>query len=295
MISKIRGMEVIHCAEELVKGRATLPIDPIQLAKDKDIEVRSWRPSKRGISGFLMKQGDVFGIGYSEFINNQGFVNFTVGHELGHYCIPGHVEKLFHGDSIFHYSQSGFISHNECEKEADLFSASVLMPEALFRTELRKSGSGFKAIEALAGLCVTSITATAIRFAEFAEDPVAIIVGSGARVGFCEMSDCLRYHRGLTWLKAGDPIPESSATFKFQQDTANVSGARSTEGFSMLDEWFDGAPRIEVKEDVVGLGHYEKTLTVLFTREPLDDEEGDDNDEEREHEGGYIPSWRRGR
>jgi len=27
----------------------------------------------------------------------------------------------------------------------------------------------------------------------------------------------------------------------------------------------DGAPRIEIKEDVVGLGHYGKTLTVLFT------------------------------
>lgn len=39
----------------------------------------------------------------------------------------------------------------------------------------------------------------------------------------------------------------------------------------MLDEWFDGAPRVEMNEDVVGLGHYGKTLAVLFTDEEIDE------------------------
>jgi hypothetical protein len=294
MISKIRRLEITRCAEDLVRGRGPLPIDPIKLAREKGIEVRSWRPSKPGVSGFLMKQGDAFGIGYSEFINNQGFINFTVGHELGHYCLPGHVQKLFSDNSIFHYSQSGYVSHNECEKEADLFSATLLMPETLFTKELRRSGAGFRAIEALSGACMTSITATAIRFAQFSEDPVAIIVGNNGRVGFCEMSDTLRYHRGLTWLKAGDPIPESSATHKFQQRNENITTGQRTEGFTMLDEWFEGAPRVEVKEDVVGLGHYEKTLTVLFSADALSEDEEDESEPERE-KGTYIPSWRRTR
>jgi hypothetical protein len=242
-----------------------------------------------------MKQGDAFGIGYSEFINNQGFINFTVGHELGHYFLPGHVERLFPGDSIFHYSQSGFVSSDECEKEADLFSATLLMPEKLFRQELRRSGTGFPAIESLSRTCATSITATAIRFAQFSKDPVAIVVGNNGRVAFCEMSDTLRYHRGFTWLKAGDFIPQSSATFRLQQDKQNIISARKAEAFTMLDDWFEGAPRIEVKEDVVGLGHYEKTLTVLFTSETLPDEDTEDDFEEEKYEGGYIPSWRRGR
>ncbi len=33
----------------------------------------------------------------------------------------------------------------------------------------------------------------------------------------------------------------------------------------MLHEWLDEAPRIEMKEDVVGLRHYGKALTILFT------------------------------
>ena len=54
----------------------------------------------------------------------------------------------------------------------------------------------------------------------------------------------------------------------------------------MLDEWLEGAPRVEMKEDVVGLGHYGKTLTVLFTDEDI---ESNDPDEERDS----FDSWQR--
>src|SRR5688500_4490494 len=124
MISKIRRLEVLRCAEEVSKEFAALPIDPIAIAMRKEITIQSWEPTKQGVSGFLMKKGDAFGIGYSSFIKNQGFVNFTVGHELGHYHLDGHVEKLFVNGSGIHHSQSGFVSIDECEKEADLFSAS---------------------------------------------------------------------------------------------------------------------------------------------------------------------------
>lgn len=53
---------------------------------------------------------------------------------------------------------------------------------------------------------------------------------------------------------------------------------RRAEGSSYLDDWFDGAPQVEVNEDVVGLGSYGKTLTVLFTDEDLEDEDDDEDD-----------------
>jgi len=292
-MSRVRQREVAGRAEDLIKelGLSSLPIKPIEIAQRKDILVQAWDAPQAGVSGFLMKNGDAFGIGYSKCINNEGFINFTVGHELGHYCIPGHVEKLLNNPAGLHYSHSGFVSHDDCEREADLFSAALLMPEALFRNALRRSGAGFPAIDTLAKLCVTSITATAIRFAEYSDDPVAIIVGNSGRVGFCSMSETIRTKKGLTWLKAGDSIPPGSTTARFQKDPENIAAAKQAEGVSMLDDWFDGAPRIEVKEDVIGLGHYGKTLTVLFTNETLDAEEEDDESED--DEDGYIPSWKR--
>jgi hypothetical protein len=49
---------------------------------------------------------------------------------------------------------------------------------------------------------------------------------------------------------------------------------------SYLDDWLDGAPQVEVNEDVVGLGSYGKTLTILFTDEDLEDEDQDDEDDD---------------
>jgi hypothetical protein len=222
-----------------------------------------------------MKSGDSFGIGYSTSIKNPGFINFTVGHELGHYFLDGHVVKLFATGSL-HASHSGFISDDTCEREADLFAASLLMPEVLFRKATRVAGQGFPAIEFLANKCGTSITATAIRYAEFSEDPVVVIVSSGGMVEYCCLSPAIQELGGITWLKRGDAIPGTTTTGKFQSHAQNILDAAKDEGFSMLDDWIDGTPRIEMKEDVVGLGDYEKILTVLFTEEIVEPEDPDE-------------------
>lgn len=77
-------------------------------------------------------------------------------------------------------------------------------------------------------------------------------------------------------------MPPSSVTARFQRDPQNITDAKQLEETAMLDEWMDGAPRIEVNEDVVGLGHYGKTLTVLFTDESLELEDDDPADEDFE-------------
>lgn len=287
MLSKIRKLEVVKCAEDLVKelGISSLPVNPIAIAKGRGITVQSWKPTKRGISGFLMKQGDAFGIGYSNIFSNPGFVNFTVGHELGHYFLPGHVDRLFVGSATFHYSQSGFVSNDECEKEADLFSASLLMPKELFRRAVRSAGEGFSGIEKLAGDCVTSITATSIHYAEHSENPVAVIISENGVVQFCCLSEILRNRQGMTWLNRGDSIPAGTATADFQKAFANVLDGKKAKAFTMLDEWFEGGPRLEMKEDVVGLGAYGKTLTVLFSDEEINEED--------EEDFGWKPRWER--
>lgn len=287
MISKIRRLEIAKCAEDLIKELqiTSLPVNPIEIAKSRDITVNSWEPKISGVSGFLIQQGDAFGIGYSTFIKNQGFIHFTVGHELGHYFLPGHAEKLLIGNKP-HFSHSGFVSDDNCEQEADLFSATLLMPGELFLKSIRKYGEGFNAIESLANLCMTSITATAIRYAEFSENPAAVLVTADGRVEFCCLSDALRNRQGLTWLKRGDFIPESSSTARFQKDFKNVTEGRKVKSHSMLDEWFEGAPCIEMKEDIIGLGHYEKTLTVLFTDKEIEEEDEPDS-------GEWKPRWER--
>jgi hypothetical protein len=75
-------------------GFKALPIDPRKIAEASKIKLMPWKPDKLGISGFLMRAGENFGIGYSTAIENPGFINFTTAHELGHHFLSGHVEAL---------------------------------------------------------------------------------------------------------------------------------------------------------------------------------------------------------
>jgi len=149
------------------------------------------------------------------------------------------------------------------------------MPESLFRVALNDAGYGFPAISTLRELCKTSITATAIRYATYSDDPVAIIVSSGQRIEYCFLSECLRDLPGLTWLRKGDPVPRNTETHEFNKNSLNIQGASTSEAWTNLDKWFDGAPSIEMKEDVVGLGSYLRTLTVLFTDQAIELEDDD--------------------
>lgn len=283
MNDKVLRAEAERCANELIQELkiTSLPIDPIKIASDKGILTQAMDSEILGVSGFLMKQDDNFGIGYSTRLDNEGLIHFTVAHELGHYMLPGHVNLLFGDGSTIHKSKSGFISSDKHEKQADYFAATLLMPEEMVIQQLRRIGDGFTAIENLARCCKTSLTATAIRYAQLAEIPAAVIVSSGNVIDYCFISPELNSVKGLTWIKKGDYLPSGTATERFNDNPDNISQSKRDEKTTSLDVWFDG-PEVELCEDVVGLGAYGKTLTVLFTTDAIDeDDENDDEEFER--------------
>jgi len=267
-------------AEQVIRELAItkLPVDPFLIAKERQIEVQPKPSPSPGISGFLMKVGDAFAIMYATHIKNEGFIRFTVSHELGHYFLPGHPEKLFPTGQGTHQSRSGFVSRDQTEEEADHFAASLLMPTSLFDEAMNDAGQGFAAIENLASLCKTSVTSTAIRFATRSPDPVAVVVTNGSKIEYCFMSEVIRDLPGINWIRRGEILPSATATHAFNKDKSKVAAGAKAEAWTTLDLWFDGAPEIEMKEDVVGLGSYEKTLTVLFTDQPIEAEDDDQAD-----------------
>lgn len=272
-------------AEQLIRGMAgaALPIDPFSIARSKDIEVLPKPAKDAGVSGMLIRVGNAFAIGYATHIDHIPFQRFCVGHELGHYFLPGHPEAVLNAQGI-HESRAGFRSADRYEIEADRFAAGLLMPRHLFVPALGKAGKGFAAVESLAGVCKTSLHATAIRFAQCSPDPVAIVVSVGDRIDHCFMSDELKTIDGIDWLRKREAVPRDTATFTFNQDGANVQSGARADGTSNLQDWFGGRFNSEVTEDVIGLGSYGKTLTVLYDI-ALPDEE------ELENEDSLIESW----
>lgn len=283
MNDRLCELEAERMAELVIKdmGLTELPICPFDIAERKGIIVKPKESNEGGVSGFLMRVGDTFGICHASHIKVNGFIRFTVAHELGHFFLDGHPEHLFPSGNGVHASRSGFISADPYERQADQFATTLLMPAQLFKARLRTAGEGFQAIQSLAETFVTSLTATAIRFAKYSDDPVAIIVSSKKQVDYCFMSKALEDVPKLKWLKKGSPIAPDTVTYKFNNNDQNITLSRTAEGWSALDLWFDDAPDIEMKEDVIGLGSYGKTLTVLYTDQAIDtDDEESEEDED---------------
>lgn len=281
----------LHASQVIAKLKiAALPVNPFAIADDREIVYQEKTSLAPGISGCLMKVGDAFGILYSSRFANEGFKRFNVGHELGHYFMPGHIEALFGAGQQFHQSETGFTSDNRYEREADSFAASLLMPKALFRAASAKSGQGLEAIEALSDLCVTSLTATAIRYAKLCDDPVAVICSRRDRVQFAFMSNALQVQRGLTWIRKGSGLPAGTATAIFNKDEDNVRKGKRVVSTCTLDTWFEGGSDTELNEEVVGLGDYAKTLTILWADALPDPDEIEDHEEEDDEN--LLPSQR---
>lgn len=275
-----------QAAEQLIKGMniTTLPVDPFAIAQDRDIDVIAKPAADEGVSGMLIRYGNDFAIAYATHIDNEPFQRFSVSHELGHYFLPGHVEAVINETGI-HESRAGSNSNNKYEIEADQFAASFLMPRHLFFPELRRAGEGISAIMHMATLCKTSLHATAIRYTQCTRDPVAIVVSTGNTIDHCFMSTSLKSLNGIDWIRKRDALPRNTPTFIFNQNVENVRNANSTDGTSSLQDWFGGRYNIEVSEDVIGLGSYGKTLTVLYDIDVPDEGEEDDDDES------LIKSW----
>jgi Zn-dependent peptidase ImmA (M78 family) len=271
--------------EEFAKeqGVTSLPVSPIEIAENLGILVEPLPSGKKGVSGMLVEIDGNFGIMYATYVENLGFQNFSVGHELGHYILPGHYEQLMTGG--FHESNSGFVSSERYELEADHFSAGLLMPSFLFDRILNDVSIGLKAVVYLAKKCQTSLTATAIRYAQRTSDPVAVIVSEGQLIQYCFMSDELKQINGLDWIKKGKRLSKNTVTSRFNTAPQNIINSNQAEGETTLSEWFESNLEYEVSEEVIGLGQYGKTLTVLSIGDIPDQEELDEEDE-------LIESWK---
>ena len=118
-----------------------LPVDPYEIARRLDIELMQMPPNGGGASGMLLRVGNEFGIGYPVHIDNEGFRRFSIGHELGHYRLPGHVDAVIDASGK-HLSRAGFVTTDRFELEADHFAAALLMPRKQFSEALSKLPDG---------------------------------------------------------------------------------------------------------------------------------------------------------
>lgn len=261
------------------EGFTELPVDPFVIAERHGIVVQAKPDTATGVSGMLVRHGETFGILYATHVKSEGFQRFSVAHELGHYFLEGHPEHVLKEN--VHESRADFVSGDPFELEADHFAAGLLMPKKAFCREIGRNRDGLVGLKALAERCRASLTSTGIRYADLTDCPAAIVVSTGQMIDYCFMSEALKNVDDLAWIKKGTPLPNSCETRRFNASLENVQGGIDAKGDTNLAEWFGGRRSVEGSEEIVGLGGYGKTLTVLTFTLPDEEEEDDEENLER--------------
>ncbi|RUZ73863.1 ImmA/IrrE family metallo-endopeptidase, partial [Mesorhizobium sp. M7A.F.Ca.CA.001.14.1.1] len=196
-------------------GFDQFPVKPFEIARQKEIEVQAKPADVKGVSGAIIFANDKVTIIYSNEYGNAGFENFSLGHELGHYFLPGHPEEIIALGGA-HMSRADFTQNSSIELEADHFASGLLMPTALTRKFLSKNQVGLDGILKLADEAGCSGTAAAIRAAECSAYPLAVIVSHGEQIAYAFMSNSFKDLDKLFFLRKGMPLPDSE-TLRFNK------------------------------------------------------------------------------
>lgn len=275
-------------------GYDCFPVDPFAIAEAEDIIVEPKAPDQVGVSGGIIFHNDNVGIFYATNIKSEGFRRFTVAHELGHYFLEGHPEEILKTAPI-HISKAGFSQGtNSIELEADHFASGLLMPTRLVGKVIGGNRIGLDGIVALSQLAECSLTASAIRAAECSDYPMAVIVSSGEKIAYAFMSESFKSLDKLSYLRKGVPLPQTH-TLQFNRDPKNVEQSRTVCGETSLSQWFSCRRRLALDEEIIGLGGYGFTLTVLSSEELAEDPDDEAHDEEEQLVDSWTPKFARGR
>ena len=192
---------------------------------------------------------------------------FTLGHELGHFYIDEHRNALAAGRSQPHPSQCEYKSRNLVEQEADFFAGRLLMPEAPFRREAERAGRGLAGIILLTEKFQTSVTSTAIRYAELDLVPCTVIKWNPDGFGWKWLSTATFRARYRKTIERVSDLPQDSATAR-----ALRGGSLPATGFfengSTASAWFpwvadDSFRNVLFIEQAGSLGRF-GALTFLF-------------------------------
>lgn len=257
-------LEIEALASQTLKDYSLyqLPIDIFQLAKILEINLEPYPDTEGGIMGMLIRNKNDFTIIYSTRINNLGLYRFTIAHEIGHYFLPEHVEQALKNGQ--HISNSKYKPWYEVE--ADYFATCLLMPKKLFKSEMSKFPDGLDAIKALSQIFNTSITATAIRYAELADFPISVIFSTDGIIDFVKHSKPM-FKLGRKLVMKGSQIPVSSKSSAIH--TINMTFELPIS----LDIWCQCDSKISGHEIFINLGEYQKRLTVITSNYELDEDQ----------------------
>jgi Zn-dependent peptidase ImmA (M78 family) len=267
---------------KILRAEPTLsyPIPIEELANALDIEEIADLETEAFEGGLLMKPHRSSGIILVNKSARGGRRRFTIGHELGHFCIFSHkpIEGdrfLCSRDDMRRWSASERDTYARMEMEANKFSALLLMPPPMLRKYMSKLGDP----NLLHAIAIhedfeVSKDAAARAYAQHHDEPIAIAVVKDGKV--------LRIYHHIKFPKLGvasnADVPRASCYWRAPKSRAAPTEVSEVSAGQWLEsDW--GKPMPDLFEQVLHqqLGY----ALIMLWPELKDDDDEHDPDENR--------------
>lgn len=263
-LSETRKEETSELAEfiglENIEGTR---VNLLKIAEDRNITY-SYNDYGEFFDGMLEYSENEFHIFINEKNRTDRRQRFTFAHELGHYFIDEHRNALISGSIVPHGSQTNFSSNLEIEREADLFASNLIMPESIFRAELKRTKFSLKSVYRFSEHFEISLTAGAVRMINTDLRPSALLKWTKAGLDWKLLSNSL-YELGLrtTIDKVAFIVPGSPTEQALRNPTLRAEKVYSAG--SIASVWFPNAPKFKdfiFVEESISIGEF-GVLTLL--------------------------------
>lgn len=156
----------------------------------------------------LTKKGG-WAILYNSAIPSKGRINFTLGHEFGHYLVhrlayPAGFEC---GESDV-FGEAPAAARKKLEQEADQFASYLLMPLDDFRAQIGRNPMSLDLLRHCADRYDVSLTAAALKWLESTSLCAAVVVATNGHILWCRRSGAAK--RARIFFPSGMELPEAS-------------------------------------------------------------------------------------
>jgi hypothetical protein len=250
----------------LVLGPEHFPIDVIRVARKYtaqrfpgDAITMAEGANLPGFDGALYrapagKAG--WGIVYNNALASPGRINFTLGHEFGHYLL----HRAAHPNGV-RCGQQDVVrwdsAYGQIEHEANRFAANLLMPLDDFRRQIDAGAKvDLDAISHCAGRYRVSLIAAILRWLGYTTRRAVLVVSRDSFILWSRSSDS-GLKTGAFFRTAGQPVEIPAASLAATQDhlADNRTGVLHGSGV-----WFPE----EVREMTVFSEQYDFTISLLL-------------------------------
>jgi len=203
-------------------------------------------PSFEGALAPLQKRGG-WAILYNPTIRSAGRINYTLGHEWGHYLCHRHQAP-----AGFECGETDVLGGSrKQEREADQFASYLLMPLDDFRAQVRQEPMSLDLLKHCSDRYDVSLTAAALKWLESTRLCVAVVAAANGFVYWCRHSAAAA--RARIFFPSGMELPAGSlAADRF--NLAALGGRDLAPGV-----WWSRG----VREVVIFADHYEMTISLL--------------------------------